>query len=339
MGTRDGQDARAATLGERIFRRLGDGGFASGQQLARDFGVTRSAVWKAVHALGDAGVRIEAVPNRGYRLGDGVGALDAARILAQLPEDVRARVARCEVAWALPSTNAALLAAGEEPSRGRAAVLLAEHQTAGRGRRGREWVAPLGGAVCLSIAWTFAELPRDLAALSLVVGVCALRALSAHGLQGLELKWPNDVMAGGRKLGGILIEMRAEASGPVVVVIGIGVNVALGAPARSQVAAAGNTAIDVVELGGSADRNALVAGLVREVVGALPVFAAEGLTPFAAEWRQADALRGRAVSVALGTDPQVGIARGIDAGGALLVETPGGLQRFVAGEVSVRAQP
>ena len=332
------QDQLAATLAERVFRRLGDGGFASGQALAREFGVTRSAVWKAVRVLVNAGARIEAVPNRGYRLSEGIAALDAARLVAQLPEGVQTRVARCEMAWALPSTNAALLAAGEDPPQGRAAILLAERQTAGRGRRGRQWVAPLGGAVCLSIAWTFAELPRDLAALSLVIGVCALRALSAHGVRGLALKWPNDVVAGGRKLGGVLIEMRAESAGPVVVVIGIGVNVALEAPARAQVTAAGNAPVDLVELSGSTDRNALAAGLVREIVAALPKFAVDGFTPFAAEWREADALRGRAVSVMLGDEPQAGIARGIDAGGALLVETPAGLQRFVTGEVSVRAQ-
>jgi BirA family biotin operon repressor/biotin-[acetyl-CoA-carboxylase] ligase len=326
-----------ATLGEQVFRRLSNGHFASGQVLAGEFGVTRSAIWKAVRALEEAGARIEAVRNRGYRLCDGIAALDPARILAQLPEAAQPRIARCEVAWALPSTNAALLAA-QEPHPGRAAVLLAEHQTAGRGRRGRQWVAPLGGAMCLSIGWTFGELPRDLAALSLVVGVCALRALATLGLGGVALKWPNDLLAGGRKLGGILIEMRAESAGPVVVVIGIGVNVALGAAAKAQVAAAGNEAADVVGLGGSADRNALAASVVGEVVLALPKFATDGFAPFAAEWRQADVLRGRPVSVLPGGEPLVGIARGIDAAGALLVETPTGLQRFMGGEVSVRAQ-
>ncbi len=325
------------TLAQQVFRRLSDGEFASGQALAVEFGVTRSAVWKAVHALEDAGARVEVASNRGYRLCDGIAALDAAQIRAQLPEGALARLAACDVEWSLPSTNAALLAA-KEPAPGRVAVLLAEHQTAGRGRRGRPWVAPLGGAVCLSMAWTFDQLPRDLAALSLVVGVCALRAFSAQGVPGLALKWPNDLVAGGRKLGGILIEMRAESAGPVVVVIGIGANVALDAATRAQVAAAGNDAIDVVELGGSADRNALVARVVGELAAALPQFAARGFAPFAAEWRHADALRGRPVSVTLGTEAQVGIARGIDAAGALLVETPAGLQRFVAGEVSVRAQ-
>lgn len=325
-------------LAQRVLRRLSDAGFASGQELAAELGVTRSAIWKAVHALEDAGVRIEAVSNRGYRLADGIAALDGVDIGVRLPAVARARLARCEVAWSLPSTNAALLA-GAEPQPGQAFVLLAEQQTAGRGRRGREWIAPLGGALCLSLAWTFAELPRDLAALSLVVGTCALRALEARGARALALKWPNDLVAADRKLGGILIEMRAESAGPVMVVIGIGLNVALGAPTRERVAASGTEAIDLVEVGGSTDRNALAAALVAQLLDALPRFAKEGLAPFGTAWREADALRGRPVAVSLGEERHVGIARGIDTAGALLVETPNGLRRFTAGEVTVRAQP
>lgn len=329
--------AEASPLAQRVLRRLSDAGFASGQELATELGVTRSAIWKAVHVLEDAGVRIEAVSNRGYRLADGICALDGAEILVRLPAGARARLVRCDVAWSLPSTNAALLA-GAEPPPGQAFVLLAEQQTAGRGRRGREWIAPLGGALCLSLAWTFAELPRDLAALSLVVGTCALRALNARGTRGLALKWPNDLVAADRKLGGILIEMRAESAGPVVVVIGIGLNVALGATTREQVAASGTEAVDIAQVGGSTDRNALAAALIAQLLDALPQFASEGLAPFGAAWREADALRGRQVTVSLGEDRHAGIARGIDTAGALLVETPAGLRRFIAGEVTVRAQ-
>jgi len=327
-----------APLAQRVLRRLSDAGFASGQQLASELGVTRSAIWKAVHALEEAGVRIEAVSNRGYRLADRIAALDGVDITVRLPAGARACLARCEVAWSLPSTNAALLA-GTEPPPGQAFVLLAEQQTAGRGRRGREWIAPLGGALCLSLAWTFTELPRDLAALSLVVGTCALRALESRGVRGLALKWPNDLVAADRKLGGILIEMRAESAGPVMVVIGIGVNVALGAPLRARVAATGTEPVDVAEAGGSTDRNALAAALIAQLLDALPRFAAQGLAPFGGQWREADALRGRQVAVNLGEERHVGIARGIDTSGALLVETPHGLRRFIAGEVTVRAQP
>lgn len=326
-----------APLAQRVLRRLSDAGFASGQELAAELGVTRSAIWKAVHSLEEAGVRIEAVSNRGYRLADGIAALDGVDITVRLPAGARARLARCEVAWSLPSTNAALLA-GPEPSPGQAFVMLAEQQTAGRGRRGREWLAPLGGALCLSLAWTFTELPRDLAALSLVVGTCALRALESRGVHGLALKWPNDLVAADRKLGGILIEMRAESAGPVMVVIGIGVNVALGAPLRARVEATGTDPVDVAEAGGSTDRNALAAALVAQLLDALPRFATQGLAPFGGQWREADALRGRQVAVNLGEERHVGIARGIDTHGALLVETPQGLRRFIAGEVTVRAQ-
>lgn len=328
---------QATTLAQRVFQRLGDGGYSSGEALAAELGVSRSAVWKAVRSLEAAGVRIDAVTHRGYRLATGLVALDAARITADLSPAARSRLAACEVAWTLPSTNAALLA-GAEPAPGRAVALLAEHQTTGRGRRGREWIAPLGGALCLSLAWTFPALPQDLGALSLVVGVCALRSLTAAGAAGLALKWPNDLVAGGRKLGGILIEMRAESAGPVLVVIGIGLNVALGEAARARVTAAGTEAVDILDLGGDVDRNRLAAALLEQLLDALPRFAAKGFTPFSAEWRAADVLRGRSVSVLLGAEREVGIARGIDAAGALLVETPGGLRRFVAGEVSVRAQ-
>jgi len=330
-------DPQAATLAQRVFRRLGNGEFSSGQALATEFGVTRSAVWKAVQLLEAAGARIDATPNRGYRLAAGLAALDAARITAGLSPAVRQRLAACDVVWSLPSTNAALLAA-QEPAPGRAIALLAEHQTTGRGRRGREWIAPLGGALCLSLAWTFPALPQDLGALSLAVGVCARRSLGARGVRGVALKWPNDLVAGERKLGGILIEMRAEAAGPVLVVIGIGLNVAIGEGVRERVAAAGTDAIDVAELGGDPDRNALAAALLEQLLDALPRFATQGFAPFGAEWREADVLRGRPVAVLLGAQREVGIARGIDAGGALLVETPAGLRRFVGGEVSVRVQ-
>ena len=121
-----------------------------------------------------------------------------------------------------------------------AAVVLAEHQTGGRGRRGRAWIAPPGGAICLSLAWQYPDLPADLSALSLVVGVAAVNALASLGVAGVRLKWPNDLVTADGKLGGILIEMRAEAGGPVHLVVGLGSNVMLDEAARAAVAATGN---------------------------------------------------------------------------------------------------
>lgn len=329
-------DLEDRPLAEQVFMALGSGQFHSGEKLARSLGVSRSAIWKAVQVLQRDGADIEAISNRGYRLREGLSVLSAPVITAHLDPRVRDCVHSLEVAWTIPSTNAALLAA-PDIAPGRAQVLLAENQTAGRGRRGRPWLATLGGNLSLSIGWSFREMPRDLAALPLVIGVCALRALEAEGVSGVRLKWPNDLLIGDEKLGGILIEMRAESSGPVYVVIGIGLNVMLGAEAIEAVAASGTRAIDLAtQPGGPVDRNRLAAHLVSRVLEALPRFAREGLEPFGEAWRAADALRGRTITVKLAEQDEVGIARGIDAGGSLLVETREGLRRYMAGEVSVR---
>jgi BirA family transcriptional regulator, biotin operon repressor / biotin---[acetyl-CoA-carboxylase] ligase len=325
-------------LSAQVHAQLARGGFHSGADLARRLGVSRSAVWKAVVHLKALGLAVHAVRNRGYRLPSPCEPLDAEQIRATLRSSVRARIRRIEVQWALPSTNAELLRRTDLPT-GVADVLLAEHQSAGRGRRGRTWLAPLGGAICLSLGWSFPGVPRELAALSLAVGVCTRRALTERCREAIALKWPNDLTVADRKLGGILIELRAEAQGPAYVVIGLGMNVALGKGAREQVEATGTLPTDLEAAGADpAPRNAIVAELVNAIVEGLARFEREGLRPFIAEWTEADALRGRPVSVHSGDATLRGIARGIDASGALLVETPRGLQKVVAGEVSVRTR-
>jgi BirA family biotin operon repressor/biotin-[acetyl-CoA-carboxylase] ligase len=219
---------------------------------------------------------------------------------------------------------------------GSAEVLLAEYQTAGKGRRGRTWVAPPGGAICLSLSWTLPAVSPDLGALGLVIGVCALRALTSLGLAGVELKWPNDLLHAGAKLGGILIELRAEASGPACVVIGLGLNVALGEALLEQIATTGIAPTDLRHAGLGVTRNAAVCALLTAIVGGLLEFEQAGLKPFLAEWRDADALRGRPVNVIAASELTCGLARGIDVHGALLVETAQGMQRFISGDVSVR---
>ena len=205
--------------------------------------MTRAAVWKAVEQLRELGVALDAPTHKGYRLATGVSALSLERIRALLPPDVHGRIEALLVEWTLESTNTKLLDA-LPPAAGSASVVLAEHQTGGRGRRGRGWVAPPGGAICFSLSWQYAELPADLSALSLVVGLCVVNALNELGVTGVTLKWPNDLVTAQGKLGGILIEMRAEAGGPVHVVIGIGLNVVLDDAAREAVKATGNVADD-----------------------------------------------------------------------------------------------
>jgi BirA family biotin operon repressor/biotin-[acetyl-CoA-carboxylase] ligase len=326
------------TLVQRVFVALADGAAHSGEQLAAEQAVSRSAIWKAVGALQELGLAIEAAPHRGYRLAGPVTPLEATQIVAQFSPAVRERMRGAEVAWSLPSTNSALLARTEPPV-GEFDFLLAEYQSAGRGRRARQWFAPPGGALCLSIGWSYAALPRGAAALSLAVGVCARRALHAFARLPVQLKWPNDLLADERKLGGILIELRAESAGPAYVVIGVGINCVLGASLVRRVQDAGTVPTDLAELGVAVcDRNRLAAILITEIVGGVMEFERHGLAPFAAEWSAADALAGRTVKLSLPGSEYLGLARGIDSDGALCVQGADTVRHFHSGEVSVRAQ-
>ena len=325
---------------QRTFAALGDGAFHSGEALAEAAGVTRSAVWKSIESLRELGVQIEAVTHRGYRLVRPSAALEATRIVAALDPALRASLRRLDIEWSLPSTNAALLDR-EPPPAGLCDALFVEHQSAGRGRRGRRWFAPLGGGLCLSFGASFDPLPRDLSSLSLAIGVCTLRALAMHGAQGLKLKWPNDLVTDVGKAGGILIELRAESGGPAYVVIGVGLNLCLGEDDVAAVSATGTAAVDLRAVGvDPADRNAIASSVVGETLRGLSQFAQQGLAPFLAPWREADALRDRPVRVVAGALERLGVARGIDAAGALLLEhADGQCQAVVSGEVSVRALP
>jgi BirA family biotin operon repressor/biotin-[acetyl-CoA-carboxylase] ligase len=336
--SRAGAIQASAPIVARVFAKLCDGEFHSGEELARLLGVTRSAVWKAANTLRDLGTPMEAIRNRGYRLRTASEPLVATRIREAFSRVVRDRVSRLDVAWSLGSTNTELVERPNPPS-GRSEVLLAEFQSAGRGRRGRSWFAPPGGSVCLSLSWTFAEMPRDAGALGLAVGVCVLRALEPFGVADARLKWPNDVVVADRKLGGILIELRAESDGPACAVIGIGLNVALGTDLLDKIAATGLPAVDLASVAQHpVSRNALAAGIVESCVRGLLEFEQEGLRPFIEEWRDADALRGRPVNVQAGQENTRGLARSIDLSGALLVETPHGLKKFFSGEVTVRPE-
>jgi BirA family biotin operon repressor/biotin-[acetyl-CoA-carboxylase] ligase len=322
----------------RVFAELSDGQFHSGEDLAQALGVSRSAVWKAVKSLRDLGATVHAVRNRGYRLAKASEPLAGPRILEKLSAAVRERVRSLEVAWTVGSTNTELLSRPNPPN-GSSEVMLAEYQAAGRGRRGRAWLAPPGGAICLSLSWTFRDVPADLGALGLVIGVCELRALRELGVSGAKLKWPNDVLVDERKLGGILLELRAESGGPACVVIGIGLNVALGAQLQAKIAETGIAATDLVTAGlADPSRNVVAGALVDSCIRGLLEFERDGLRPFIENWRDADALQGKMVDVrgAVGEVTR-GLARGVDLHGALLVETADeGLKKFVSGDVSVR---
>jgi BirA family biotin operon repressor/biotin-[acetyl-CoA-carboxylase] ligase len=310
--------------------------FISGAQLAEQLCVTRGAVWKAATQLRALGLEIEALPRQGYRLARPCSSLDSDTIVAALPATLRSQLRTGQCQWQLPSTNAALLARGNlQP--GQFDFLTAELQTAGRGRRGRQWLAPPGGALCLSWSWSFDVLPPQGGALGLMIGVTALRALRSLGLAGIQLKWPNDLVSAHGKLGGILVELRSEAGGPLHLVCGIGLNLQLPASVVEAVAASGNRATDLAQLSDTPpDRNQLAAALLQHGIAGLQHFGQAGLEPFRDDFTAADALRDLPVVARGAAGDLHGIARGIDAEGALLIQTADGLQRVLSADVSVR---
>lgn len=314
---------------------LSDGERHSGEELAAALTVSRAAVWKQLRSLPEWGIECTAERGRGYRLAQPLDLLSADAIRRELPQLAASRLRNLEVHEALTSTSDVLLAVGDLPA-GRFDACLAEFQTAGRGRRGRRWLAPYGSGLCLSVNWTFRDAPAALGALSLAAGVAVLRALASLGVMGAGLKWPNDVVHENRKLGGILIDLRGEAAGPAYVVVGVGLNTQLGEPAFEALRAEGSEAIDLAMLGAVPGRNHVAAHLIGELALALEEFDARGFPAFADEWRAADALAGRPVRVLQGRESQEGIARGVDPDGALLLETGGARRRILSGEVSVR---
>jgi BirA family biotin operon repressor/biotin-[acetyl-CoA-carboxylase] ligase len=323
---------------EPLLHALADGRTHSGEELASVFGVTRAAIWKQVAKLGDFGLVVEAVPGSGYRLAQRLDLLDAQALRAALEPAVAAQLAKLELFTELNSTNERLLAAAP-PALGALDVCIAEFQTRGRGRRGRRWHAPLGSGICLSVGWQFAGMPAEPAALTLAAGVAVRRALQRVAGLTIALKWPNDLVFDDRKLGGILLELKAEAHGGAHVVIGVGLNVALPTALLPALSDWPRGAVDLKTAleKEPPPRAVLAAALVNELAALLADYPTRGFAVYRTEWRTADFLRGRAVHLDEPTGRLFGTAAGIDADGALLVETESGRQRVVAGDVSVRS--
>ena len=341
-----------------LVQALKDGAWHSGETIAEAMGVSRTAVWKHAAHLPDWGLELESAAGQGYRLPRPLSLLDATALREALDAPARAAVRDVQVHAELASTNAHLLAVNTL-SPGAFDLCLAEYQTAGRGRRGRAWQSPFAAGLCFSFSWAFSTLPPGLGALSLATGVAVRRTLARFGLAApVQLKWPNDLLVNGQKLGGILLELRAEAGGPAYVVLGIGLNVQVPAATREAVAATGLELTDLEAVAHSVasaaaqaqpagaspntalatptlpTRTALAAALASELHAMLMQFTAEGFAPFHAEWSDADALAGSEVRWQEGERERSGTACGIALDGALQVRTaPDRVEPIYAGEV------
>jgi BirA family biotin operon repressor/biotin-[acetyl-CoA-carboxylase] ligase len=322
-------------LAHRVLIHLSDGEFHSGENLARTLAVTRASVWHAVRELEASGLEIYRVRGRGYRLARALSMLDAREISRHLGA-AAARFA-LEIVDSVDSTNTLLMRRAQAGAAS-ATVVAAEAQSAGRGRLGRSWHSGIGDGLTFSLLWRFMQGAGFLAGLSLAVGVALARAFEKMGVEGIGLKWPNDVLWKGRKVAGILIEMQGDALGPSAAVIGIGINVRLSDAVRRRI---DQHAADLESaVGRGLDRNAVLAAVLRELLDMLELFERRGFAPLRAQWERRHAFQDRAVTVLLPDGQRAaGIARGAAEDGALIVESSGALRRFHSGEVSVRAAP
>lgn len=311
---------------------LADGAFHSGQSLGAALGMSRAAVWKHVATLRDSGIDVHSVPGKGYRLARPLDLLDAQQIRSALTPSTRRRMQAVEVLGIADSTNEVAMARIRQGDR-RPVAILAEQQTSGRGRRGRIWESPFGANIYLSVVWEFPGGLATIDGLSLAVGVALCEALEEMRILGVGLKWPNDLVRDKKKLGGILIEVSGEATGACSVVVGVGINVAMGAVRGISI---DQPWTDLGAAGYTGSRNEAIAVLLEHLVHMLEEFSGSGFAAFASRWRRFDLVLGRRVEVLVGEVRVAGVAAGIDEGGALLVDTDAGLRRFFGGEVSVR---
>ena len=313
-----------------VVRALADGRPRDRVGLARECGIDGAALDRALERLSRLGVALIVEPEA-VALPRPVDLLDAGRILRAVP---RLRPEAVHLRFAVDSTNAVL---AERLRAGVAAPELctAEIQTAGRGRHGRGWISGLGQSLVLSVSWRFTMRSDGLSGLSLAAGVALAEALAAGGFEPVMLKWPNDLVAGDRKLAGILVEASRSRSESVACVVGAGFNLDL-APADS--ARIDQPWTDFArQFDRMPARSWLASQAANAILDACEQYRDHGLEPFAARWSERDALRGRVVRVLSGGASMEGVARGIDGDGALLVEHRAGVARCNSGEVTVRA--
>ncbi|MFK7886757.1 MAG: biotin--[acetyl-CoA-carboxylase] ligase [Gammaproteobacteria bacterium] len=295
--------------------------------------IERAQMQAAAMELGDMGIALSVSKQGDVRLAKVVDALDADELAARLSEIETLEVETLQIDLCTASTNADALAASP-PSAEQCSVRMAEYQTAGQGRRGKVWSSPFATGLCISLALRMSA-DADLGRLPLAFGVGLRRALMQLGLARCQIKWPNDLIADGRKLGGLLLNARQLNSGDTLVVAGLGLNV-YRAPPRANAQALIPTALAHWLGDQMPDRTTIAAALINAMRETADTYGRSGFAAFAADWPQADYLHNREIEVVDESTVSTGVARGIDDQGRLLMETYDGVVSLSGGDVSVR---
>lgn len=319
---------------KKLLVQLSDGRFHSGRVLGATLEVSRARIWQHIKELSQYGLMVESVPGRGYRLTNPISLLDIDLILSKLSLDAKSNLGDLELLFSLESTNTYLM----NKARAGAAsgsICLAEHQSAGRGRRGSSWVSPLGRNIYLSLLWRFDEGPARLSGLSLIIAMAVVDALKSLDIIGLAVKWPNDIFSAEGKVGGVLMEVAGEHSGPSYVVIGIGLNVGMPRHAGKDIAQSWAN-IPVHDI--AANRSEIAASMINHLFAVLKSFQADGAAPFLRNWKTYDLIDGASVDLHLHDRVVSGVAQGIDERGFLVVASDEGIKHYSSGEVTLRAR-
>lgn len=302
-------------------------GYTSGQLLSASLGVSRTAVWKHITALRGMGYAIEASPSKGYRLREGrpFNGIELQSVLA-------GRLFGSQVHFfdSTDSTNARAfeLARAGAPE---GAVVIAETQTKGKGRIGRKWESPAGMNLYLSIILRPKVAPQGAQGLTFVAAVAAAEAVLASGLKP-AVKWPNDILIGGRKTAGILLEMDSEPDRVHFVVAGIGVNLNIKQDMFPEYIRQTATSL-LEETGSPVDRAAFTANLLASMERWYGVYLSEGFVPVLDAWKGYFRSFGKPLKVTFFDRAIEGVCAGVDEDGALLLEREGRVERVISGDV------
>lgn len=322
---------------KKLLNLLSDGFFHSGTELAAQLELSRSAVWKIINALEECGIEIIAVTGKGYCLKQSLELLNKDLLRQYLSAESKNLITDIEIHDQIDSTNKYLSDVAHSNQNDSAVFCLAEQQTAGKGRRGRQWISPFGSNCYISLLWRFEEGPASLSGLSLAIGVAVIRALKNQGIYDVGLKWPNDIFWQQKKLGGILLEVSGESNGPCSAVIGLGLNLHLSTDAAAEIDQDWTDLHKIVGDSVKLSRNKLLASLMDEILQVCKDFTQKTFSAYNNEWRSYDCMEGQLVDVFLGQQSISGIIKGIDDDGLLLLQTDSGdIKHYASGEVSFR---
>lgn len=325
-------------LQNKILDILKDSEIHSGESLGEALGVSRTAIWKQLQKLEAMGLQLQTIKGMGYRLPPNFELLDKAVILSALTENSSSNARRVlrnlDIFKTIDSTNSYAKIQAEQRDFS-ASVVLAEQQTSGRGRRGRHWVSPFAANIYMSVMWNFEQGAQALEGLSLAIGVAVRRALLDQGLMDIQLKWPNDIYVGQKKLGGILLEMIGDPAGQCSVVVGIGINVCMPEQAAADI---DQVWTDIQSQATKpVSRNHLAASLIHHSFEILSGFQDVGFSVYRDEWQAADAFNGLSASIVTPRESIEGTVVGVNDRGALELRlTDGQVQQFIGGELSLR---